>query len=243
MALNSARINGSIYLSSGTLGPLLLEGTVTLTRATCGGLRLTREQAQSLHMAMDGLTYQGLWPASPRDMLAALDREDPPPRLAYSQLAKHADDLGDGALRRDVLVRMEDRLTAREPARSLTGFRRRLLGLLVGYGYRPGRAAILLLLCIAVAATTAAVGGPAYLRPSNSVRPSTAVISTHEAVAYAIDSLVPFLSFGNNDHWQISVSTDGGYAWLATLYFLKVLAWGFAALWAASIAGLVRRAP
>lgn len=201
-----------------SLLPQRIDGTVDLRHAHVQVLcdDPNRWPAQ---LRLDGLTYTGLEPAgTARSRLHWLNRDPvgyrPQP---HEQLATLYRQIGRDADARTVLLAKQ----RRRQQLSLPGAAWSLLqDVLIGYGYRPGLAALWLLVLTALGTTAFSLyppggGGGTAFNP----------------LIYTLDLLIPIVNFGQKNVFGIA----GQAQWLA--YALRALGW---LLFTAVAAGLTR---
>ena len=232
---NKTEITGTVELSDTTVKGTLTAGgrfagdaIVSLRQARIGVLDLTAVHVQPARLDLraaaittirdapdtwpqrldlDSLTYEVLDPATPvASRLAWLNRGDltyqPQP---YEQLAAHYRRLGHDDDARTVLLarHRHRRRTRRLPGRLWE----HLEDLIVGYGYRPGRALAWLCGLIALVATIFVFHQP---RPLGTNGPA------FQPVAYALDLILPILDLGQERAFT-PVGLTRWVAWAATL--------------------------
>jgi hypothetical protein len=193
---------------------------------------------------LDGLTYSGLpigissgeWLYLLRNGTPAYAAQ-PYQHLAAAHLAAGQDDEARRILiaqRKDQLYRLA--LTGRNE-RAWTRF----TGWTLGYGYRPWRALVGLVIVIATALIlTVTVGGHGGLVRTQSSAPATSPCSTVERVGAGLDISLPLINTGAQSYCHVS-STAAGQVITAAGWGLQVLAWAFAALFVAGFTGAVRK--
>lgn len=101
---------------------------------------------------------------------------------------------------------------------------------MVGYGYRPTRALVWLLLCLVGGSLWFGLALPKEPDPVNSDD-----TLNWNPVLYTLDLLIPIIDFGNKNRWQ----TDGSSQWIATA--LIATGWILATTAAAGITRMLRR--
>ena len=93
---------------------------------------------------------------------------------------------------------------------------------------------------LAVAVTLAAcaleLGGFAHVQKDPGRAPGW-----DRAFSLAVDQIIPFITVGQKGDWVIVPATPHQWFWFAGFLFVKILAWGLAALGVASVTGLIRR--
>jgi hypothetical protein len=223
----------ALSLSNSTVSDLNLRtatptsGLVDLRHLRCDVLRDSVETWPA-RLAMDGLLYDaidsGYRSLSVTNRLDWLRRDQDGYRpQPYEQLAAHYRRLGADADARQVLLdkQRQHRQHLNPPARVLG----HLLDWTVGYGYRPWRAAVWLVLMLGLGTTAFSVWPPS---PDGSGR-------RFDAVMYTLDLLLPISAFGLRD----AFSPIGITRWLA--YGLTAAGWLLVTALIAGITRAVRR--
>jgi hypothetical protein len=191
-----------------SLLPQRVDGTVDLSHAQVQVLRDDPGRAPA-ELRLDGLRYTALESAGAADgRLRWLHRDPAGYRpQPYEQLAAHYRQIGhDGDARTVLLAKQRRRRRQLSPAGTAWGV---VQDVLIGYGYRPGRAALWLLALTALGATVFSQFPP---------RGGRGGIPFH-ALVYTLDLLIPIVNFGQETAFGI-----GGRAqWLA--YVLTALGW------------------
>ncbi|MER7753138.1 hypothetical protein [Kitasatospora sp. NPDC097643] len=173
---------GAINLASAEIGTLVADParwpeqcTLNLTAATFTTLEPTAD-----HPAADRLAW------------LAAHVVNPSPAL-YAQVAAAYTRSGQEQAAREVVIHKERlRYQSLGPAGRIWG---RLLGITVGYGYRPSRALYWLLLLLAAGTAYFQVtGAPRAVNPGSG--------PSWDPLLYVIDLVVPFLSLGQRTAWD-----------------------------------------
>jgi hypothetical protein len=201
-------------------------GEVDLRHARVGVLRDDpRTWPRVLHL--DGFTYDALGDRDrPRERLDWLCR-DPHGYLpgAYEQLASVYRRLGHDDAARTVLLRKQrHRRVGQRPLAKAWGY---LQDVTVGYGYRPGRAAVWLAALLAIG-TWVFAGQPPV--PDPNVAPPA-----FNPFMYALDLLLPIVDF----HQESGYTPRGATVWVA--YLLIAAGWVLATTIAAGSTRALRR--
>lgn len=200
--LTDAAIRGALDLEQANLS----DATVVLAGAQVGTLRGEPSDAPSA-WGLDGLTYASLDPyrsaaEALRWLRAGARTYHPQP---YEQLARYYSSLGHDEQARTVqLAKQRYRRQGLRPAAKWWGH---LQDVVLGYGYRPGRALLWLVILVAVVSGYFAAHPPrAVATPAPRFQP----------VIYALDLLVPVLGLGQKTAY---VPTGAGewVAWAGTL--------------------------
>jgi hypothetical protein len=222
LALNNAVIDD---LDLRTAVPVT--GLVDLRHARCGVLRDAADSWPAA-VALDGFSYDTIDAARPALTVArrlTWLRRDPEgfrPQ-PYEQLAALYRRLGsDADARRVQLEKLRrNRRELRWPTRILG----HLLDSTVGYGYRPWRAALWLVLMLGLGTAVFTAWPPV----------STGTPRHFDAVVYTLDLLVPISTFGLRD----TFAPVGATRWLA--YTLTVAGWLLATALIAGVTRTLRR--
>lgn len=238
--LTDAMVNGQLVIESTKLanhgsGPELeLSGTRVGNALDLGEAAL---MAGVFYVSLDGLTY----PNPPRDtdvwltMLRdhTLFYEAQP----YQQLAAVHRAAGHEHKARKVLIAQQDDLRRYgDPGNKLWHW---FLGVTLGYGYRPSRAVIGLLvtflLALCLVWTTNAYNGltPAKDRPADSCSPVN-------RISLAADLAIPLVKLGGTPRCELANGPAGQWATGAG-WVVQILGWSFATLSVAGFTGLVRK--
>ncbi|WP_327293393.1 oxidoreductase [Streptomyces sp. NBC_01198] len=212
--------------------PRAPDGAVVLSGARVGKLNDARSAWPGAgRLRMTGFSYDTLTPLAEfplRGRLAWLQAATPEFRPEpYERLAAALRAAGEDAEAREVLLARQRRRRETLPAAGrVWGW---LQDITVGYGYRPGRAAVWMAVLWALGATYFALHHiPAAADPGG-YRP-------HWSPAlYALDLLLPVIDLGQDNAWR-----EAGLAqWVASL--LTLLGWMLATTAAAGATRLLRR--
>lgn len=166
----------------------------------------------------------------------------------YEQLARVYRAQGqEDAARRIAIAKQRERGRARrrDGGHAMNLGRRmwhRLFGFVLGFGYQPWRAAVLLAAVFLVCAT--AFGAAAHqgaIVPKDIKATAVAAQCTSDYPCfnqwmYAFDVTIPLISVGQDANWRPDAA---GY--LAMFWAGRILGWGFATLAVAALTGLVRK--
>ncbi|MFG1806619.1 oxidoreductase [Streptomyces sp. NPDC049040] len=212
--------------------PRAPEGVVVLSGARVGKLTDARGAWPAPgRLRMTGFGYDTLTPLAEfplRDRLAWLQAATPEFRPEpYERLAAALRAAGEDAEAREVLLaRQRRRRETLPPAGRVWGW---LQDITVGYGYRPGRAAVWMAVLWAMGATYFALHHVPAAADPGGYRP-------HWSPAlYALDLLLPVIDLGQDNAWR-----EVGLAqWVASL--LTLLGWMLATTAAAGASRLLRR--
>jgi hypothetical protein len=198
-----------------------IEGPVSLSYSRIG---LIQDGADSWpdELWLNGLTYDSLRGAPPKERLGWVNRDEQFHLQPYEQLADWYRRNGhDDLARKAQLAKMRARRGVLRPAGRIPGL---LLDWTVGYGYRPWRAALWFALLLTVGTIVFSLVHPHSIKQPGE-KPH------YNALAYTLDLLVPVSMFGQRDAWD----PTGWTQWLA--YTLIVTGWILAT---ALIAGVTR---
>ncbi|MFF5443650.1 oxidoreductase [Streptomyces sp. NPDC012888] len=180
-------------------------------------------------LSMEGFVYGNLAPRGHFPLArrmewvrAATPEYSPEP---YERLAAVLRASGEDADAREVLLAKQRRRRATlPPAARAWGY---LQDWTVAYGYRPGRAALWMLVLWAAGAVLFSRYDPPPVKPGESPQ--------WNAVLYALDLLLPVVDLGQQGHWRV----EGGWQWGAAV--LVMLGWILATTVAAGASRLLRR--
>jgi hypothetical protein len=262
-ALNAydLQVGWGMYLSGGfTVTRGGNDVTVDLRNTRVGGAfvfapaRLEHAADPHRRLAVDGLTYTGVpEPVSARGWLRLL-REGTPRYAAqpYQRLAAGCRALGDERQARQILMAQRDDQLAR--ARPRPHWTERLWGkftkVTLGYGYKPWRA-LLFLAAVGVTSCLLAVvlGAHGALTQTSQTTAPGQPCTVIQRVSVGMDlGLVFNLPVGtrvaraNSDCGLAKNPASVAAAWLiASGWVLRLLAFGFAALFIASFTGAIRK--
>jgi hypothetical protein len=202
-------------------------GTVDLRHTRIGILR-DDPRVWPDRLSLDGLTYATLEPQVPvARRIAWLAREpDGLPPQPYEQLAATYRRTGDDAEARAVLFARQQRRRRAGTARPAKVWSW-LQEITVGYGYRPRRAVLWLAALLLIGAVAFGLAPPD--------RVATAGPVTFNSLAYALDLLLPVVSFGQEQAFE----PRGGTQWLA--YLLIASGWLLATTAAAGLTRTISR--
>ncbi|MBB5629853.1 hypothetical protein [Sphaerisporangium krabiense] len=201
-------------------------GRIVLDHARIGLLRDDPERwARALHV--NGLTYEALEPRLPAESRLGWLRRDgrgyqPQP---YEQLAAHYTGNGHLADARAVMFAKE---RAQRAGKTVLG--RLWSGLqevTVGFGYKPGRAALWLAVLVAAGAVVYGAAHPAPLKKGEA--------PDFNPVMYTLDLLLPFVDLGQ----QNAYNPTGGAQWFS--YCLVAAGWILATTIARGVARVIGR--
>ncbi|QES52647.1 oxidoreductase [Streptomyces venezuelae] len=180
-------------------------------------------------LAIEGFVYDNLAPrghfplARRLEWLTAATPEYSPE--PYERLATVLRASGEDADAREVLLAKQRRRRATlPPAAKAWGY---LQDWTVAYGYRPGRAALWMLVLWAAGSVLFAGHDPAPVKPGEHPQ--------WNAVLYALDLLLPVIDLGQQGHWKV----QDGWQWGAAA--LVMLGWILATTVAAGASRLLRR--
>ncbi|TGA98812.1 membrane-associated oxidoreductase [Streptomyces sp. MZ04] len=203
-----------------------IEGSVSLRRSQLDLLYIVPETwPEQVHF--DGLTYSMLHPHEPAERrLPVLDRDfDGYVPYSYEQIAAAYRRIGDDAAARTVLLARHRR------HRTTLAWYAKAWGYLqdftVGYGFRPGRAALWFLSLLLVGSVTYAARHPHALKPAEA--------PDFDPFFYTLDLLLPIIGFGQEQAY----AAQGAYQSLS--YALIVMGWTLATTIAAGVTRAISR--
>ena len=204
-----------------------VDGTIDLRYAQVGLLNYAPEMPPR-ELRLDGLTYNSIAPTG--DVETGLAWLNHAPAVfrpqPYEQLAETYRRNGHDAFAREVLLAKERRRRAGlSPPAKLWGH---LQDVMVGYGYRPWRAAGWLLLLL--------VGGTVVFGLAQPVAAETTRAPRFNPFVYTLDHLLPIVDLGQR---RAYVPVQEWQQWLS--YALIILGWILATTIAAGITRALRR--
>lgn len=206
-------------------------GTMSLSGARVGKLADTVDSwPRSGGLSLRGFQYDGLTPPDDfplRDRIAWLHAATPEfSAEPYERLAAALRASGEDAEAREVLLARQRRYRETlSPAGRVWGW---LQDVTVGYGYRPGRAAVWMVVLWAL--------GAVYFAASPTPRPTDSGYQPHwNPVLYALDLLLPVIDLGQGNAWR----EVGLGQWVASV--LTLLGWVLATTAAAGASRMLRR--
>ncbi|WP_153814400.1 membrane-associated oxidoreductase [Streptomyces sp. SUK 48] len=223
----------ALRVSSAVVGELWLrdaapvEGTVNLRRAQLDLLHVPPKVWPG-RVRLDGLAYRVLTPHLPAEQrLPLLEREPDGGYLPhpYEQLTTAYRTVGDDAAARTVQL-----AKLRRHRRTLPAYARlwgHLQDAAVGYGFRPMRAALWLLLLLCSGTLAFALHHPPALKPSEA--------PAFNPLFYTLDLLLPIIDFGQ----ESAYAPRGGFQWLS--YLLIAMGWVLATTIAAGVTRSLNR--
>lgn len=240
--LAGARIRTQLNCSAAVLhneiGPALvltrtrINGTLNLTEATLSG-----EGADVLHV--DGLTYADL--PEGVDWLHLLRTATPAHApQPYRQLATALRAAGQhGQARQALIAQRRDQLDRDSLSGKGERAWARFTGVVLGFGYQPWRALTGVLAAVVLAMVCAAgLGGQGGLaRPLGNPPAACSVV---DQLGVGLEAVTPLLSTGSHLGCVLT-GTPAGQGLAVLFWVLKLLAWGFLALFAAGFTKAVRR--
>lgn len=206
-------------------------GTVSLAGARVGNLTDSpRSWPGPGRLDLTGFSYDALTPRSPfplRERIGWLDAATPEYSPGpYERLAAALRAGGEDAHAREVLLaKQRRRRRSLPPAGRVWGW---IQDVTVGYGYRPGRAAVWMALLWAL--------GALYFALLKAPLPAGSDYRPHwNPALYALDLLLPVIDLGQDNAWRQA----GLSQWVASL--LTLLGWMLATTAAAGASRLLRR--
>jgi hypothetical protein len=252
LAAYSLQIGGDMDLSFGfTVTGRGEFPALTLDGVRVGGtFRFTPTQIEHMfddhRLMVDGLTYAGVPDTDPPSAWRRLLQQGTPYYSAqpYQQLAAAYRALGDDRqARRTLMAQRDDQL-----ARTYTSGAERLWGritkITLGYGYQPWRALLFLAGVVAVSCVLAVVLGAhgALVQSSQTATPGRSCTVVQQ-VSVGLDLNLPVgTTVARVDCNLTTDSSSATAAWLTVVgWVLRILAWGFAALFIAGFTSAVRK--
>jgi len=232
--------------------PATPTGAIILTRATVGELN---DDSAAWPIAgkllITGFTYSRFAdnaPSTPEERLDWIRRQPVYSSQPYQQLASTYRQGGNLREARTVAVARHDDLRTRGDLTRLQRAWNRFLGVTIGHGYRPQRAAWALLALFVLTAIPVRVGArnDAFVQVGNS--PKTSVTSSHCQTgypcfswpAYSLEDITPILNLHQAENWQADRSRPWGWLLGDWLYVANILGWAGTTLLVAAVTGLAR---
>jgi hypothetical protein len=203
------------------------------------------------HLQIDGFVYGGFAKPAPQTVqrrLKWLALQPGNPAQPYRYLATVYRNLGDEQSAVKVSVEREWRRIRHDrlgPSRALGKL---ILGVTIGFGYRPGRAIFFLIaiyllgaLWIYPHARTVMIESrpPAAAAVVNANGSCPRSYPCYSPWAYSFDTLIPIIHLGQSDAW--TPAGDDGTAVRYYGYVVTILGWGLASMAIAGFSGLVRK--
>lgn len=243
------RIGRDLYLDGGfsAAGSGLVRSTVHLSAAQVGGLLYVtrggvRHDDDRHRWSVDGLTYAGvplLGDRRDRDGWIDLLRRATPRYSAqpYQQLAAvHRAEGHDSDVRVILMAQRRDQIE-RGGLSGADLWWARLTGALLGFGYQPWRALIVLVgVLVLSVALSIGLGAAGALAAGPPPRRCTVI----ETVGRGLDLGAPFLPRSASSTCTVT-ATDAGTVLTIGTWVMQVIAWALAALFVAGFTGIVRR--
>ena len=261
--LADAHISGQLNLSHAKLtnpvGPVLdLEDAVAKhlflpAQVICphGAAKRTGCATSTRQLTLSGLAYTSLHGVHWHEWLHLITHHTRDYRpQPYQQLAAALRASGHEASAREVLIAQQHDLYHRgELGGPLVKSAHWLWGALAGYGYRPVRAVLALVLVLMTAAGLGVAAGHIPIGPGRYVTAHTS--QTHdpdspcsliEQVGVGIDRSVPLAPAGISSRCDFDTSSPLGQAFTASTWILQALVWTLVALAIAGYLGVIRQA-
>lgn len=255
-----ASIRGAVILTkSKTDGgsiPFNATGTIALSGASAGGFE--DEDAgwpQKGQLMLDGFTYCRIEPGNAESRLRWLALDSSSATQPYRQLAKVLQESGEARGARCVLIAMEKKLSAQDPLRWLRAF--------IGYGYKPGRAAVFMILLWLIgsflAQRTFVLHGIAPTeKEAYSAAQSSRELPAHyprfQPFMFSLENTFPLVKLGQVDKWQATPDERPdscailGLQCIGSARLMRWFIWGqivfgwlLATLFVAAVSGIVQR--
>ncbi len=201
--------------------------------------------ADPYRLAADGLTYAGVPERiSPRAWMRLL-RYGTPSYAAqpYQQLAVGYRALGDDRQVRGILMAQRDDQLARTPTRRAERLWGQISRVTLGYGYQPSRLVWWLSAVVALSCVLAVALGPhgALAQTDKTATPGRPCTVIQE-LSVGMDLNLPFGTSLARQGCDLAKKPSAAANWLTSAgLVLRVAAWAFAALFAAAIAGAIRK--
>jgi len=245
---------GAVSLASAAIGSVLyisrkdpdrpawqVDGRVNLTRLSCTTLRVEIAHLAGIPLVVEHLKYGRLAGVTPQEWLTLLARMDGVGTQPYLHLAAYCGELGAADLQRKVLIAQQRRVTSELGRRSVERWRRKLWSWSVEYGYKPGRAIVWLVVCTLICAVILVAGGGFLVHQTSSPANKRGVSNAEQAIAVAMDNVLPFADLGVADKWEADPVNVSQTVWLSLFVTLKLLGWTMAALGLAAVTGVMKK--
>ena len=249
--------NGEVRLFGATIGGNLVcrgsifDGSLRLNGARVATLlddRASWPASGCLHI--DGLQYNRIEPADVKTRLEWLGRMPATPfsPQPYTQLATLLRSHGGERAASEILIAREKARAHRGPDPWWLKFWLRFLGVTIGYGYRPGRAVLgLVLVWILGWIVFSFDGVQCQIVHSIETDPVASALSPNVALAsppppvfhpslYSLDVLVPVVNLKTQEDWTV---LEGWVSWFMRAEIL--LGWVLSTLAVLGFSGLVRK--
>ncbi|SEP83863.1 hypothetical protein [Lentzea albida] len=239
--LTDATVNGELVIRSSTLAndgqgfDLDLSGAKVGNTLSLGESELLK--TRTFTVTMDGLTYPNppvdtaVWLEMLREHTLFYEAQPYQQLAAVHRAAGH-----EHTARRVLIAQQRDLRRHGDPGNKLWHW---FLGVTLGYGYKPSRAVIGLLvtflLALCLVWTTNAYNGltPAKDRPADSCSPVN-------RISLAADLAIPLVKLGGTPRCELANGPAGQWATGAG-WVVQILGWSFATLSVAGFTGLVRK--
>jgi len=207
--------------------------------------------APARQLALSGLAYTSLHAVDWQEWLHLIihHTRDYRPQ-PYQQLATALSASGRDSTARQVLIaQQQDRYHRGDLDGLLIKYLHWLWGRFTGYGYRPSRALLVLVVVLLIAAGLGVAAGHTPVGPGHYVtahtsdtRDPSAPCSLIEQIGVGIDHSVPLAPAGIGNRCAFETSSPLGQAFLASTWILQALLWTLAALALAGYLEVIRRA-
>jgi hypothetical protein len=253
---------GCIRLAYSTIRQILNVFNISITnpddpaldlRSTSVGTLRLRPKWISGDVQLDGLKYDGLHADGVDTATWKRWLGDQSPRYAaqpYQQYAAVQRAAGHEAVARDILIlQQKDRRKRGDIGGFWARSGHRFFGALVGYGYRPLRTLIWLVLVILLAFGLGLAAGHVqseYGLPLAS-RPTTGgargePCSTVEQIGMGLDRALPIINTGGRDVCKLDSTTRTSVPFVVGFWLLQLFSWAAATLLVAGYTAVIRKA-
>lgn len=228
--VRSGRIDGKVDLTNARVGRLL--DTPQGWSQVLGGWQLAGVTIEALSGTLTG---EPEWTTTQR--IAWLKNDATRARRPFTQIA---------SLYRQAGHHHQSRRISRAGETATSSRRRQLwAGVTVGYGYQPSRAAwiAILFLMLAWGAVSLSDSSDELFIPTNGEENATcpADYPCLNRFAYAAETVLPVVAFGQRDAWRIDTSVTYGQWVQSGQYALDGLGWLLALLVIAAVSGWIRQ--
>jgi uncharacterized protein YjbI with pentapeptide repeats len=249
LVAESAQVERGFLADEASLRGAGPRGVLRLTGTRIGGqFRLDIAQLRNLRqsepvIALDGLTYTGIPDGAVNDWLRLLRygtaRYSAQP---YQQLAAVYRTAGHDREVREILVAQRDDQVKRGGLGAAAKAWAALTRVTLGYGYKPWRALVGLLVVVVCAVALSLIGGAngGLEQKTDRSDAMTYTCTWVQQVGVGVDLALPIIKTGAGDQCRMTDAAAG--QWLTAVgWILQILAWAFATLFVAGFTSAVRK--
>jgi hypothetical protein len=152
----------------------------------------------------------------------------------YNELAAFLQRIGHESDARTVRIANRDDLRPHLDRKARAA--NRFLSWTIGHGYRPGRAVLWGILFVLVGYLVFHLGHEAGL-----LKKSPRTSGSFSALGYSVDTLIPVVTFGQDQHWSPVSSTVSGQLVQLYMWVHILIGWVLTSLGLLAVTGLVRK--